>query len=108
MNKAEWEEAYNEFDKAYTELSEHERNYKFGSNKKIREKANRQMGYVKHRIEYLFNKYPAVYILATGGENSSGYSKAIVMDEFFQNRYIVGDVSNLLGLIREKIKSFDV
>jgi hypothetical protein len=108
MTKAQWEEAYLEFDKAYSELWEHERNYKHGSNKKIREKADRQMGYVKHTIRHLFTKYPDVYVLATGGENSSDYSRTIVMDEFFQNRYIVDDMRNLLSSMKEKIKSLDV
>lgn len=106
MNKDQWEEAYKEFDAAHTELYTHERDYKHGSNKKIREQAERKMGYAKHTVEYLLGKYPDVYTLLTG-ENARDYGKAIQMDEFFQKRYIVGDLGNLLTSMREKIKSFE-
>lgn len=107
MNKSEWEEAYSEFDKAHSELFMYQREYKHGSNKKKREQADRQMGYVKHRIEYLFNKYPEVYKIATGGEKSTDFGKAIIMDEFFQNRYIVDDLGKILVSMKEKIKSIE-
>lgn len=107
MTKLEWEEAYKEFNRANTELIVYERDYNYGANKKIRSQADRQMEYVKHRIRYLFDKYPEIYSLATGGEKASEMSRAFVMDEFFQNRHIVGDLGNLLSTIKEKIESFE-
>ena len=107
MTKTEWEEAYKELDKAYNELSDHEHNYLNGSNKKIRAAAERQMGYVKHRIKYLLRKYPEVYDMATGGEGVTDYSRAIIANEFFDDRYVVRDLSNLLLSMGEKIKSFE-
>jgi hypothetical protein len=107
MTKSEWEQAYQEFDKALYELSQHEHEYKYGSNKQKRQKADRQMGYAKTKIEYLFRKYPEVYAMATGGEKATEYDITIVRDEFFQNRYVVGDMGNLLRSMNEKIKTFD-
>lgn len=55
--------------KAHTELYTHEHDYKYGSNKKIRNKAEREMGYVKHRIEYLLTKkYTEIYMMQASDE----------------------------------------
>ncbi|HEX2628470.1 MAG TPA: hypothetical protein VHM26_05655, partial [Chitinophagaceae bacterium] len=86
----------------------HERVYKHGSNKKKRADAGREIEHVKYVIKHLFRKYPEAYVMASGGETSTDYGRAIVMDEFFQNHYIVGDVGTLLNSIREKIKSFEI
>jgi len=107
MNKEEWEEAYKNLNEAYRELSIQERDYKNGSNKKIREKAGKEMDYVKHRLTYLFKKYPEVYIMATGGEEASETHRIYIADELFNKRYIIGDIGNLLVSMDTKIKSFD-
>jgi hypothetical protein len=100
MTKSEWEKAYTELDKAYRDLALNEREYKYGSNQKIRDKTKREMGYAKHNVEYLITKkYPELFDLITGGT----YSEI----EFFEVRHIVGDLGNLLKTMKEKIKSFD-
>jgi hypothetical protein len=66
------------------------------------------MDYKIHTVKYLLrDKYPEVYILASGGDNRSDFDRAVIMDEFFQHRYIVGDLDTLLFNMKEKIKSFD-
>ncbi|MDF2380503.1 hypothetical protein JMG10_03415 [Nostoc ellipsosporum NOK] len=105
MNKLQWEEAHEEFNSVLSELSGYEREYYHGSNKKIRDRAERQMEDMKHRIQYLFKKYPDVYQLLIG-DNISDYSQAIIIGEFYENRHIVHDLGMLLLHMREKIKSF--
>jgi hypothetical protein len=106
MTKTELEQAYQELNAAYSELCTHVHDYKFGSNRKLREKAERQMEIVKLRVGSLLrNKYPEIYMMAAGGESAGDYGRAITMDEFFQNRYIVGDLGDLLRIIKEEIDS---
>jgi hypothetical protein len=107
MNKLEWEQALTEFDKVHTKLYVQKWNFKHGSNKKKKADADREMEFSKHTLECLFKKYPEAYTIAMGGENIEGYGKAIISDEFFQNRYVVGDLGDLLLKIKEKIKSFE-
>jgi len=106
MNKSEWEAVYKDLDIGYADLYMHERDYVNGSNKKIREKGGRDMDYIIDRIKNKIRRIPELYEMAIGGENISDYSRAIIADEFFSRRYIVRDLSRLLGLIQEKIKSF--
>jgi hypothetical protein len=75
MTKTEWEEVYRELNDAHSELALHEQQYNHGSNKKKRSDADRQMGYVKHRVEYLLRKYPEVFKMASGGEENSDYGR---------------------------------
>ena len=107
MTKAEWEEAYNEIDRAHTELAEYEREYRNGSNKQKRKNGEREMDFVIHRVKFLLGKYNEVYILASGGEKATDFSRAVVMDEFLSHRYIVRDLQTLLYNMREKINSLE-
>jgi len=107
MTKSEWDEAYKEFDKVYAELALHEQDYKYGSNQKIRDHAERQMGYAKHTLSYLFKKYPEVNHMAMGGKNANSMDRAFAQDEFYLNQYIVGDLRNLLNSMKDKIRSLN-
>lgn len=107
MNKAEWEEAFNEFDTAYKELYIHERNYKNGSNQKKKADADREIGFVITSIKYLFRKYPDVYELASGGEKVTEFDRIVFFDEFYKHHHIVNDLWFLLNSMKEKIKSIE-
>lgn len=107
MSKSEWEYAYSKLDKAYSESVEHEYDYKGGSNKKIRSTGERRLEIIKGRIRNLFERYPEVYLLVIGSENSHPSNAAIIMDDFFQLRYLTGNLHKLINTVKAKIDSFD-
>jgi len=71
--------------------SNYEREYKFGSNKKIRDTGLKKLRNEISLFEYFVEKKPELYNLITC-ENSTDYHKYIIWDEFLTVQYFVRDL----------------
>ncbi len=104
MNQEEWKRFYDIFVQIHSDFSTFYLDYTKGSNRKIRDKAERNVDrLIGHAISHIESNYE-LYELLTG--SGSDYSRAIIFDEFKQCRYFERDLSVFLSKIEEKISSF--
>ena len=87
----------------YDEYNSESYEMKYGSNKSIRSKAERNANNLRKRAFNYINRYPKSIDLMIN-ENSTAMDKAILMDEFNTSTWFDSDMSEFLDKIDEKIK----
>lgn len=107
MNKKEWQNLYNIFDKIHSDFLMAYPIYKNGKNKKIRGDAERDVDSAIRLADMHVKNNWEVYELFTGGPDVSDYARAIIYEEFTKPHYFGGDLNKLLIQIREKINSIE-
>ena len=105
MNKQEWENLYRILDDIHSDFLLSYPTYKNGKNKKIRDDAERKVDNAIRLADYHIKKNWEAFELLTGGKESSGFTRAIIYDEFILAHYFGNDMSDFLKKIREKINS---
>lgn len=103
MTKEEWQKLWDTLDKIYSDFIMVYPDYDSGRNKNIRTEAKRKVENLICLADLLISKNYEGYILLTGGENISNYSRAIIYDEFKAPRYFGNSLGDFLQKIKEKI-----
>ena len=107
MNKEQWQELYNKLNDIHSKFLIANPLYLSGRNKKIRDKAQRDIEHILFIAnEYISENWEA-YELLTGGPDNNDYSRAITYDEFVSQRYFGRDVPEYLEKIQLKIDSLN-
>lgn len=103
MDKEEWQSLYNKLENIYNEFRPVYSELKYGSNEKIRNTAERKLKSIISRAVFLItNNEEALHlILLDKSETGAIY----FLDEFKIPNYFESDLSNLLYLINEKLKT---
>ncbi|WP_264522922.1 hypothetical protein [Flavobacterium sp. N502536] len=107
MNKKQWENLYNILSRTHSDFLSAYLAYRNGKNKKNRDNAERQVDNVISLASYHIRANWEVFELLTGGENSTGFGRAIIYDEFLLPRYFGDDMRELLNAMQMKIESFE-
>ncbi|SFN58286.1 hypothetical protein SAMN05444143_1284 [Flavobacterium succinicans] len=106
MDKEQWQNLYNLFDRTHSDFLLAYPQYRNGKNQKIRDTATREMDNAIRTADFNIRRNKEVYELITGGENVSDYGRTIIYEEFTRYNYFGDDMAKLLVLIKDKISQF--
>ena len=101
MDKKQWQELYQKFDKIHSDFLTDYHYYKHGKNKKIRENASQKVYQAIDIVVQHIREYSELYELLFD-ENTTEFGKSIAYGEFKEARYFGRDMSKFLEKIKKK------